>query len=195
MIYRFMYLGYPNGKIELSPSEKYHNVSLFEFCGQAFLYFEYTQPEADPLELCSENLKEFPDGAKWFRMPDIFHYAAPQSDEHWKRKNPDYEPVLKINRVRPEKVSSYIFHHFQLQEERPRPDKLKFSSIYIYGNTIVMYFEKPDEIDELDYPGYLKTNNSPNSIWAELMSQHFIPWDDFPGPWRPTELIATENHL
>jgi len=84
-------------------------------------------------------------------------------------------------------------YHFQLQEERPRPTKIKYSSIYIFGNYIVMYFEKPDEIDELDYPGILNTQNSPNSIWAQLMDQHFLGWEDYPDPWRPTELIASEN--
>ena len=195
MIYRFMYLGYPKGEIKLKSSDIYRNVSLFRFREKAFLYFEGDEPEADPMMLCDEGLIPFPDGALWFRMAEIFHYAEPQSAEHWKRKNPDFTPVLKINRLHPEKVASYIFHHFQLQEERPRPTKLKFSSIFIYGSTIVMYFEKPDEIDELDYPGYLTTNNSPNNRWGELMGQHFLGWEDVEEPWRPMDLLETENHF
>lgn len=193
MIYRHMYVGYPQGELKLLPSDVYHNVSLFKFREMAFLYFESDAKEACPETLCSENLKPFPDGSLWFAMPDIFHYAAPQSDEHWERKNKDYKPTLKINRLHHDKISSYIFYHFQLQEERPRPTKIKYSSIYIFGNYIVMYFEKPDEIDELDYPGILNTQNSPNSIWAQLMDEHFLGWEDYPEPWRPMELIASEN--
>ena len=194
MIYRHMFVGYPKGEIKLLPNDEYRNVSLFRFREKAFLYFESDEQTVAPETLCRENLIPFPDGSVWFMMPDIFHYAEPQSAEHWKRKDPNFTPLLKINRLHEEKISSYIFHHFQLQEERPRPTKIKFSSIYIFGNTIVMYFEKPDEIDELDYPGLLKTQNSPNSIWGQLMGEHFLGWPDVEEPWRPTELVDTENH-
>ncbi len=193
MIHRHMYVAYPTGNLKLLPSDSYRNVSLHQFRDLAFLYFESDAEAANPEALCNENLKPFPDGALWFAMPDIFHYAEPQSAEHWERKNKNYTPELKINRLHHQKVASYIFHHFQLQEERPRPCKIKYSSIYIYGDYIVMYFEKPDEIDELDYPGLLTTQNSPNDIWGTLMDEHFLGWEDYPMPWRPTELIASEN--
>ncbi|MBT3602078.1 MAG: hypothetical protein HOE48_03170 [Candidatus Latescibacteria bacterium] len=47
------------------------------------------------------------------------------------RKTPMDMPYGRVIRLRPEKVSSYIFYHYQLQEEHPgRGDKYGLISIH-----------------------------------------------------------------
>ena len=84
-------------------------------------------------------------------------------------------------------VSSYIFYHYQLQEEKQCSGD-KYSSIYLLGNLLAMYHEFPIEEEKEKYNGKLKTNNTPIN-WHEIMSQHFLSWDDFDGEWREVKRI------
>ena len=79
----------------------------------------------------------------------------------------------KVNRLKAEMVSSYIFYHYQYQEEKPG-DWAKYASIYLHENLMFFYLEDPDSPETPPYTGRLDTSNTPGK-WTELMNQHFLP--------------------
>lgn len=83
-------------------------------------------------------------------------------------------------------VSSYIFYHFQRQEEYPGEGD-KYGAIYIIENMLIMYLEQPTEKDEVEYEGLLKTQNTPKELWGQLMSEHFIAWENGEKKWQTLE--------
>lgn len=188
MIFRFMFTGYADGEPQLKMNDKYRNVSLSAYQDKRFLYYESDDAVAEPEVIADSNMKKSPNGHLWVRMMDIFHYSKPLSDAFWKRKNADRKPSLKIAYLYPHLVSSYIYYHYQFQEEVPRRMNNKFAAIYIHENCIVMYGEEPAESDKDNYPGVLTTSDHPKENWSQLMGTHFMPWDDFDGYFRLMKL-------
>jgi L-rhamnose mutarotase len=92
--------------------------------------------------------------------------------------------------LRPEMVSSYIFYHFQLQEEKPGALGSKYGLISQHENLLFFYMEKPDVAENESYAGHLKTQNTPPN-WGDVMDPHFQPWSDEDGErlWRPIECV------
>lgn len=68
--------------------------------------------------------------------------------------------------MKPEMVSSYIFYHYQLQEERPACGN-KYGLISITENLLFFYTEEPVVKEEALYDGRMKTANTPGN-WTEL---------------------------
>ena len=171
--------------------------SLFQWQSSLFIYAETAgmafsvEDELGDLAGC---LKAWPGGLSdvryWVPMMDIFHYSKPQGVDHWRRKTPVEKPFARVIRLRPEKVSSYIFYHYQLQEERPgRGDK--YGLITIHEDLLFFYQEQPRIKEDTPAQPTLETSNTPSN-WAELMSQHFAPWSDPGEPeWRPITLLAS----
>ncbi|WP_090982671.1 hypothetical protein [Paenibacillus sp. CF384] len=121
------------------------------------------------------------DGAKGtyeLRMNDIFHDDLPQSDVPW--RHPDYRPTQRVgslSRLKPNQYASYVFLHYQLQEEKPR----LFNKYYIIGSLgeyIFSYQELP-AIVEAPRKGLLSTKETPPD-WGVAMEPHFEPWTDKP---------------
>jgi len=188
MIYRYMFQGfYKSEEIKVINYDLVETLSAAIFEDKIFLYYETKQDNIKPEDVVSADLIAFPNGEKWFRMMEIFHYSRPLSDEHWKRKITDKKPLLRVNRLKEDMVSSYIFYHYQYQEEKPC-DGDKYGSIYISGNTILMYTENPTELDSENYKGRLNTSNTPKD-WQGLMNEHFKPWQDYEGNWKDIKLI------
>ena len=79
---------------------------------QIFLYIEATEPSVDPAAIVAGKFKAFPDGSNFFRMAEVFHYSKPFSEEHWKRKDLNKKPWVRINYLKPEMTSSYFFYHY-----------------------------------------------------------------------------------
>jgi len=161
-----------------------YTISVFQFRRKLFFYAECIDTEVEPSDIIpyiDEYLEVSPNGKMWSKMYDIFHYSKPIEDEKWKRKEKT-TPYAMLNRVNPDMLSSYIFYHFQYQEERPG-DGNKYGSIFMDGNLLFFYLEEPEIIEEVSYKGLLNTCNSPAS-WEELMMQHFIPWEDTESVWR-----------
>lgn len=185
MIYRFIFKGFPlSEKYTLKDTENFFNPAVFTYDNMMFLYVEAKNPVINPDDVIEADMKKFPDGKNWEEMSEIFHYSVPQSDEDWERKQ-QKTPSLQINYVRPGKISSYIYYHFQYQEEYPC-DGDKYGIIFHSGNLLVMYLEYPCELAK-PYKGMLSTKNSPkDDDWQELMNTHFDP--DF-GGWTPTKLV------
>lgn len=156
-------------------------LSLFHFGNQLFLYYESPAQSVDPhmlFQYCEAALSSWPGSdlpRKWVPMIDIFHYQKPISENHWQRKNPSSKPYARIARLKPEKVASYVFYHYQYQEEKPG-DGDKYGLIGLHENLMFFYSEDPATVENPPYSGKLFTSNTP-SDWMGAMTPHFIPWN------------------
>ena len=112
---RRMYAAYAdkNAAFADTGDKRVKHLSLTRYEDIVFLYYEATEDVA-PKDVVSGETRPFPDGSRWFFMPDIFHYSRPLSDEHWERKS-EKKPFVRLNRLLPDKVGSYIYYHQQLQ--------------------------------------------------------------------------------
>jgi hypothetical protein len=171
--------------------------SLFQWGTSLFIYAETVGVAFSVEDVLGDFggcLKAWPDHTGeerfWVPMMDIFHFSKPQGVDHWWRKTPVEKPFGRVIRLRPEKVSSYIFYHYQLQEEHPgRGDK--YGLITIHEDLLFFYQEQPRIKEDTPAHPSLETSNTPSN-WAELMSQHFAPWHDPGEPeWRPITLLAS----
>lgn len=171
-------------------------LSLFRWRTHFLAYWESIEQPIAPAVLfgdMGELLAPWPgaDQARSFvPMMDIFHCLAPESVEHWRRKQPIQSVGLRLARLKPEMVSSYIFYHYQLQEEQPGSFD-KYGLISLHENLICFYQEHPPIVEEPRQTGKLATTNTPPD-WHTVMFPHFDLWEDAPPGqeiWRDTELV------
>jgi hypothetical protein len=171
-------------------------ISVFGWKEHLFLYYECITETIFPHEFMvgpEDYLECWPgeeEERHWRPMMDIFHYNRPVSADHWRRKKPVENRVGRIAQLKPEMVSSYIFYHYQLQEERPAKGN-KYGLIGIDGNLLFFYTEEPTIVENPLYEGRLNTANTPGN-WFELMAPHFIFWEDAnegENIWRRLEVI------
>ncbi len=171
--------------------------SVFAFRDQFFLYYETVNPSLLPDTLAGEMddlLESWPGGAagrRFVPMMDIYHCGEPRSEEYWRRATPPTEVRARITHLQPEMVSSYIFYHYQLQEEKPGNFD-KYCLITIHENFLFFYQEYPQVVESPPRIGKLTTTNTPPD-WQEVMFPHFRLWDDAPAGeeiWRGVELIV-----
>ena len=66
---------------------------------------------------------------KILRMLDMYHDAVPRSETVWREAETTRRSVGSIVYLRPERYCSYVFYHFQLQEEGLH----KFNIYYLIG--------------------------------------------------------------
>lgn len=174
-------------------------ISMFKSEKNIFVYIECPNKIYEPEDLFSELtpfLANWPgeeQERKWIRMMDIYHCVEPVDNEHWKRKIPVENIIARVMRLKPEMLSSYIFYHWQLQEEKPG-SWCKYCSIYLHENLTIMFNEVPDPPETPPYKGKLDTMNTPDdSAWQPLMFEHCIPWEDqmdeYQKMWKNTELL------
>ncbi len=177
-------------------------LSLFQWGDHFIAYWESVAFELTPDALFGDMhalLEDWPGGLSphaaaprsFVPMMDIFHSQSPQSIEHWRRKQPFERLWGGLARLQPEMVSSYIFYHFQLQEEKPGSFD-KYGIISLHEDLIFYYLEKPAIVEDQRPVGKLSTTNTPDN-WHDVMFPHFHQWDDAPTGeeiWREIELIA-----
>ncbi|MEJ8305044.1 hypothetical protein [Saccharibacillus sacchari] len=111
-------------------------------------------------------------------MSDIFHYRR-DTDPGFGRRTLKTESCGRLARLRSEKVSSYVFYHYQYQEEKPG-DGDKYGIIALHEQWLFFYAERPATIEAAPYEGSLNTRRTPND-WGAVMRTHFIPWTDASG--------------
>lgn len=156
-------------------------ISLFSHSNQLFLYGEYCQQEMFPdilLPSINTGLEEWPGNEqkrKWVPMIDIYHASLPQSISHWRRRSPVEERRGKLIRLKQNMLGSYIYYHFQLQEEHRETDN-KYCLIGLHENYLFYYDETPFVEEVHSWQGVMNTNNSPDN-WREVMEPHFIYWE------------------
>jgi L-rhamnose mutarotase len=168
---------------------------IFQFDDLLFVYLESQTllTNFDFPAILDEVLVDWPGESgpqKFVSMLDIFHDAIPRAESVWRDSGASRESLGSIVYLRPEKYCSYVFYHFQLQEEGVR----KFNKHYVIGaheNCLFSYQELPAVIDKTNHDRVLSTNVSPEN-WVELMGEHFRPWPeglDIDAPWKSMEEI------
>ncbi|KWX77799.1 hypothetical protein AMQ84_11175 [Paenibacillus riograndensis] len=157
-------------------------LSIFKGGKELFLYYECGGERHEPEKLLADNgelLQVWPGGEQprwWVPMMDIFHYQQPVSREYWKRSQGERTPFGRVAVLKPEQVSSYVYYHYQYQEERPG-DGDKYGIIGLHENLLFFYSELPATVEPVPYSGKLTTNLRPEH-WGEVMEPHFIKWGD-----------------
>lgn len=162
-------------------------VSAYSLYKHLIVYYECMEGEMRPseifpgLDIYLETWPDKPEEKYWVRMMDVFHVTEPAGNENWRRVLPVEKRIGRLGRLKPEMVSSYIFYHFQLQEEQYLKEN-KYMIIGLNDNLLFLYEEIPNAVADFQYEGMLKTKNSPASDWENLMNPHFIPWENVPAP-------------
>ena len=196
MLKRLMYCLYlEEGKEQWLSCPDAENVSLSFFRGMAFLYYE-TEKDTPPEEVLGGEIRPFPSGELFFRMPDVFHYSAPRDREHWRRLVAGKKPWVRINRLRPDMLARYLYFHYQYQEERPGGGPDRYGVIFLFGEYLVHYLEWPFEPELSPAEGRLTTNATPADDvdeWDRIMSEFFIPWEGHPWPWHEMRTVTPDG--
>lgn len=171
-------------------------VALFRFAREFFAYWESIAQPVTPDALfgdCAATLEAWP-GAPTPRsfvpMLDIYHCQTPADVEHWRRRSPIARVSGRLARLNPDWASSYIFYHYQFQEERPGSID-KYALIGLHETVIFFYQEFPAVVEPPRIPGKLTTTHTPDQ-WHEVMFPHFHRWEDTPPDhaiWRPLDLV------
>ena len=172
---------------------KIHALSLFYFGDMLSVYVENTEGDIEPDQVLSGFSPYLLDvvegtGKKWRRMWELFHYSGYADENQWQRMLTPKQGIMRVNRLRPEMFSSYVFYHHQLQEEHPgRGDK--YGLICFDDGMMCFYLEEPTEKEVSPAPGKLTTQNSPLGQWGQLMGTHFVPWEDTDKPWKDMQSL------
>lgn len=167
--------------------------SAFRYREHFFTYVECIGEAIAHEELfgASPAFAAWPDrDAKFIPMMDIFHCGVPWTVDYWRRRARVEKVEAHVIRIIPEKLASYIFYHYQLQEEQPGSFD-KYAVIALNDNLLFFYKELPFVVEPPLRPGLLATKNTPDP-WHPLMITHFQPWPDATGPedyWRPIETL------
>ncbi|WP_314590478.1 hypothetical protein [Paenibacillus terrigena] len=102
---------------------------------------------------------------------DIFHDGIPERYDSWREHRQVGDRIGSIACLRPEMTASYIYYHFQKQEE----EASSFNETYIiglFGTLIFSYHELPSFISEHKRQGCLNSRQTPAN-WHEVMQPHF----------------------
>lgn len=157
--------------------------SLWGHRGLVFLYAETLGGPAVPEALVPSLTASVapwptPEGpALWVPLVDVFHFNAPVDADHWRRKSPPESRLGRVAFLRPERVASYIYYHYQLQEERAFGGG-KYESIWQLGTLLFQYKELPLDTEAPLVPGALTTQGTPEDWSQARMDLHFRPWPD-----------------
>lgn len=166
----------------------------FKWQRSLFLYIESVHRLIEAEELMPglapflENWPGQPQQRKWIPMIDVFHFNEPASYDHWLRKEAVQRRVGRVAHLKPEMAASYIYYHYQLQEERAFYGP-KYEMIALHENLLFGYQEFPAIVEEPVLPGRLQTNGTPARWEDSRMDLHFQPWEDGHLYFKPIETL------
>jgi len=173
-----------------------YTVTVFDFDDQnLFIYFECVDELLTPTDILpgiETYMKVWPGEAspRWFvPMTDVYHSIQPKEDEiHLWHRTEHTEPSAMMSLMKMEKLSSYTFWHFQMQEEKPAHCG-RHLSIWMSEHIGLMYGETPDPGIENPHKGMLDTHNTPED-WTGTMVPHFNTYPD--GKlYHPASIVLT----
>lgn len=185
------------GEITVKPFIDNHSLmtaAAFRWERNVFLYYECTGVRIEPETMFPEMgvyLEDWPGHAvkrKWIPMIDVFHFNEPADNAHWARNDAVERRVGRVAHLRPEKVSSYIYYHYQLQEERAFLGP-KYEIISMHENLLFGYQEFPAVVEEPVLPRKLETTGTPKDWNDSRMDLHFQPWEDGHLYFKPVETL------
>lgn len=96
--------------------------------------------------------------------------------------------VGRVAHLKPEMVASYVYYHYQLQEEHAFHGP-KYEIIGIHENLLFGYQEFPAIIEEPILPKKLATSGTPEDWNESRMDLHFQPWPDGHLYFKPIETL------
>ncbi len=173
---------------------KVMTIAAFKWQKNIFLYCECIDTEVQPEEIfssLSDYMEDWPgkiEMRKWIPMIDVFHFNEPASEEHWKRKQSVERRVGRVAHLKPEMMSSYIYYHYQLQEERAFLGP-KYEIIAMHENLLFGYQEFPNVVEEPEVTKKLTTSGTPKDWNDSRMDLHFQAWQDGHLYFKPIEQI------
>lgn len=174
--------------------------AIFHYKSMAFLYIEvitdkevsedvdsnyiYHKAIENIFEPLQKFLKVWPgmeEDRVWVQMFHIYCFAYPESLEEWRRPIPPHKRCGRIAILYPDKLYSYIYHHYAIVKEGYFKGD-KYQSIAIHENIAFSYFETPRD----RYITSVKRNASQESIelqnWTNVDPEsHFIHLPDSNG--------------
>lgn len=154
--------------------------SIFAYRHTLCIYMETTDPEVEfswPEPLV-EGVEYWPgEGAPRtvVKMMDVFHDGVPSDEPSWRKGRIIESRSASLARLNEAWVSSYIFYHYQMQEEQPE----SFNKTYLIGlheQLIFSYSELPAVVTRPRPEGLLSTAHTPKD-WHSTMLPHFQPWE------------------
>lgn len=169
-------------------------VGCFKWERNVFIYCECVNRMIEPEELLPDTapyLEQWPgqpNKRMWIPMIDVFHFNEPASMDHWLRKEAVERRVGRVAHLKPEMAASYIYYHYQLQEERAFHGP-KYEIIALHENLLFGYQEFPAVIEEPVLPGKLSTTGTPANWSDSRMDLHFQPWEDGYLYFKPVEQL------
>ncbi|MFC4101457.1 hypothetical protein [Paenibacillus xanthanilyticus] len=182
--------------LTLASQNKLLVAACYRWDDQLFLYYECLHGSLAPEEVLPElsaYLEDWPGQnriRKWVPMIDVFHFNAPASLAHWQRRTPVERRVGRIAHLLPDMAASYIYYHYQLQEERAFLGP-KYEIIAMHENVLFGYQEFPAVVEEPALPKKLTTSGTPANWNDSRMDMHFQPWPDGHLYFKPAqELFA-----
>ncbi|OMF37258.1 hypothetical protein BK133_06555 [Paenibacillus sp. FSL H8-0548] len=179
---------------ELIEQGEIMTAGCFKWERNVYVYFESVDRQLEPEEILprmASYLEDWPGQAashKWIPMIDVFHFNEPASYEHWLRKEPVERRVGRVAHLKPEMAASYIYYHYQLQEERAFLGP-KYEIIAMHENMLFGYQEFPAVVEEPVLPGKLSTAGTPPNWGDSRMDLHFQPWEDGHLYFKPVEQL------
>lgn len=168
---------------DLIKTGKLMTAAAFSWNRNIFLYYECIEEEIQPEEMfvnVQEYLSIWPgkeEDRKWIPMIDVFHFNEPVSVEHWKRGEGVESRKGRVAHLKPEWTASYIYYHYQLQEERAFLGP-KYEIIAMHENLLFGYQEFPAVVEEPLAAKKLQTSGTPVNWQDSRMDLHFQPWED-----------------
>ncbi len=158
--------------------------SIFSYGQMLFIYIEASFDSKAwvwPKE-CQEWLEAWPDAAKGhvyqMLMPNVFYDGTVSEVQKYRHQRETTARLGAVAILKPDMVSSYVFYHYQMQEEKPGSFNQSYS-IGLHGEYLFSYHELP-VIKGPSRNGKLVTNHTPSN-WHDFMAEHFVPWQDSEG--------------
>ncbi|WP_151734204.1 hypothetical protein [Paenibacillus tengchongensis] len=157
--------------------------AAFSWRNNVFLYVECIGKITEPLAVAGAvngYLTDWPGEArsrKWIPLVDVFHFNEPADAEHWRRQSPVERRVGRVAHLKREMMASYIYYHYQLQEERAFNGP-KYEMIGMHENLLFGYQEFPGVVEPPVVPGRLETKGTPEPWEKSRMDLHFQPWEE-----------------
>lgn len=148
--------------------------AVSEFEGKYYMYIETKNEESEILKSINEENRLF----------EVFHFCPSEEADTWIKERSDPKAVISFIKLKPDKISSYIFYHYALQEEASGK-RLKYYSIFISGALLINFHESPQVLYDPNVKGSLDSSISQRDDWNEYMKTHFLPGET----WRRGEIL------